>query len=57
MAGTRLSRREFVRAAGATAGAATLGANIIIPGRARAAKSLKISRAGLYNKMREYELS
>jgi multiple sugar transport system substrate-binding protein len=42
MAGQRLSRRQFVRATGAAAGAATLGANIIIPGRARAAKTLKI---------------
>ncbi len=43
MAGQRLSRRAFVQTAGAAAGAATLGANIIVPGRARAAKkTLKI---------------
>jgi multiple sugar transport system substrate-binding protein len=42
MARQGISRRRFVQATGAAAGAATLGANIIIPGRARAAKTLKI---------------
>jgi len=43
MARARVSRREFMKATGAGALAAGLGANIIIPGRARAAKkTLKI---------------
>jgi len=42
MARRSVSRREFVRAAGAGALATGLGANIIVPGRARAAKKLKI---------------
>ncbi|MFQ5898785.1 MAG: ABC transporter substrate-binding protein [Candidatus Methylomirabilia bacterium] len=41
MAG-RVSRREFIKATGAGAVAAGIGANIIIPGRAHAAKTLKI---------------
>jgi multiple sugar transport system substrate-binding protein len=42
MPGNRLSRRGFIRAAGGGALATGLGANIIVPGRARAAKKLKI---------------
>jgi multiple sugar transport system substrate-binding protein len=43
MARERVSRRDFIRATGAGALATGLGANIIVPGRARAArKTLKI---------------
>ena len=43
MARQRVSRRQFIRTTGATALATGLGANIIVPGRARAAKkTLKI---------------
>jgi multiple sugar transport system substrate-binding protein len=40
--GKRISRRDFVKGAVAGTVAAGLGANIIIPGKARAAKTLKI---------------